>query len=239
MNQVTLTGATTVLLLLMTALAHAGETVLGARMAMQPRIVQFAYPGGSLMSYGLEITEDSNGDGVYDTRYVREHDGRWIINCWPAACDRRVVEPQPILSSHHDFIATYNQALGIFTWELREYKSARDQVPVAVLMRRDAGNYHYARSQDAGVLPEHQSMPRVTATTDGTSLTLTYTSQTTARSLISIMNMQGRAVARKAYTPVPENLTTVTIPLSGIPAGTHSVWVSTETSIHATQFTLR
>lgn len=229
--------------------AFAGDSSSQQRSAMQPRIVQFAYPAGSLMAYGLEISEDSDGDGVYDTRFVREHDGRWTVNCWPKACDRQIVDQQTTLSVHHDFVAIYNESRGIFTWELREYDRSDAQHPVAILSRDSKDSYTYSKSHSGSqqpaqhLVPEYQQQERVVATIEGATLTLVYDAPSTSRSLISIMNLRGRTLTRKAYTPTPgsdpDQRTTVTIALDGLPQGTHSVWVADETSIHATQFTLR
>lgn len=208
--------------------------------AMQPRIVAFAYPEGSPMSYGLEITEDSDGDGIYDTRFVREPDGRWTMNCWPSACDRRIVQSESILSSHHEFIATYNNTWGIYTWELREYRAGGDGQPIAVLARTRPNEYRYDRSGASEWSSEAEQRSTVTATVHNGELVVEYSSGAPGRALATIANFRGRSITRKAYTPINANQrVTVRIPLEDVPAGTHAVWVADEKGIHATQFTLR
>lgn len=231
--------------------ALAGDLSSPQRTAMQPRIVQFAYPEGSAMAYGLEISEDRDGDGIYDTRFVREHDGRWTINCWPKACDRQIVRQMPLLSVHHDFVAVYHETHGIYVWELREYDRTDSRDPIAILCRSDKDTYTYTTPQNGltplQLLAEHQQPNRiqnpVQAVLQGSMLTLTYDSPSASRSLLSVMNLRGRALTRKAFTPTTQTesdqRTHVTISVDGLPKGTHAVWVADETSIHATQFTLR
>ncbi len=118
-----------VVLVLMTA-----SKLLGAT-AQQPIIIAFPCPGGSEFGYGLEITEDRNGDGVMDTRSVRSCDGKWDVDCWPTSCKKSALGGSMCPTTHHVFESTFDAALGAYRWTLREYASKDDLTLIGMLER--------------------------------------------------------------------------------------------------------
>ncbi len=110
-------------------------STLFAATAQQPIIIAFPCPGGSEFGYGLEITEDRNGDGVMDTRSVRNCDGKWDVDCWPTSCKRSALGGSMCPTTHHVFESTFDAALGAYRWTLREYASKDDLTLIGMLER--------------------------------------------------------------------------------------------------------
>lgn len=134
---------------------------LFAATAQQPIIIAFPCPGGSEFGYGLEITEDRNGDGVMDTRSVRNCDGKWDVDCWPTSCKKSALGGSMCPTTHHVFESTFDAALGAYRWTLREYASKDDLTLIGILERsgeqlrytpqcnapRKAGSHHTSSNE--------------------------------------------------------------------------------------------
>lgn len=108
---------------------------LFAGTAQQPIIIAFPCPGGSDFGYGLEITEDRNGDGVMDTRSVRNCNGSWDVDCWPTSCKKSAVGGPNCPTTHHVFESVFDPTLGAYRWTLREYASKDDLTLIGMLER--------------------------------------------------------------------------------------------------------
>lgn len=116
------------------ALCTAAGTLF-AGTAQQPIIIAFPCPGGSEFGYGLEITEDRNGDGVMDTRSVRNCNGKWDVDCWPTSCKKSALGGSNCPTTHHVFESVFDPALGAYRWTLREFASKDDLTLIGLLER--------------------------------------------------------------------------------------------------------
>jgi hypothetical protein len=114
---------------------NAVASTLLAATALPPIVIAFACPGGSEFGYGLEITEDRNGDGVMDTRSVRGCNGKWDVDCWPTSCKKSALGGSNCPTTHHVFDYTFDPAIGAYRWTLLEYVSKDDMTLVGMLER--------------------------------------------------------------------------------------------------------
>lgn len=149
-----------ILVSLALALCTAGS--LYAATAQQPIIIAFPCPGGSEFGYGLEITEDRNGDGVMDTRSVRTCDGRWDVDCWPTSCKKSALGSPDCPTSHHVFESVFDPISGAYRWTLREYASKDDLTLIGTLERSSTETIRYTPQCNAPRLSKTAQASRST-----------------------------------------------------------------------------
>ncbi len=126
-----------------------GSTCLNA--ALSPNIVTGLCPPGSAVPYYIEITEDLDGNGVYDHRSSRDCDGKWSHDCWPVSCNKKTLWGLVAPTAHHGFSATYSPSLGIYTWTLVEYSDSLSMVETGRLERQTHESIVYIPA-----LPRHE-----------------------------------------------------------------------------------
>jgi|GEM_PF-2371322 len=111
--------------------------------AGQPIFISVNCGSGSAFSYGLEITEDKNGDGLYDTRSIRDCNGTWTSDCWPTSCNKRSLAGPVSPTQHHSYSTSYDSTAGFYVWAITEVADTNSLAVHGILQRQPNGDLTY------------------------------------------------------------------------------------------------
>lgn len=188
--------------------------------AQQPIIIAFPCPGDSEFGYGLEITEDRNGDGVMDTRSVRNCDGKWDVDCWPTSCKKSALGGANCPTTHHVFEATFDPTIGAHRWTLREYAS-KDDLTLIGILERSGETLHYTaqcnaprqRTADYTSSNERPLLESLSAVAQTSSIVVRFNLSSNDNVTVRLEGLRGE-VLHSTSIPAVEGMNEITIPVT-------------------------
>lgn len=175
--------------------------------AKEPIKMYWPCPSGSPWAYGVEITEDRNGDGTYDYRSVRNCNGQWSSTCIPSPCGIVVHADPASPSDYQVFTTAYNSATQLWTWTLTEYDNSIDMNVVGTLERRSDNSLVYTDYTSPPTINQNDEYPgalpmvndiRVIWAEDV--LHVSCTSNRPGTGIVEVIDMQGQVAYSQSLT---------------------------------------